>query len=214
VHGKLGLKPGCASFDVSLGCSGFVYGLSAITSFMKQNEMKKGVLFTADPYSKVVDPEERNTSLLFGDAATATLITESAELIPGRFTFGTLGEKADEIRLVDEKLSMNGLAVVKFVKKYIPADIRKNIEMNGLTMDEIDRFLLHQASRYMVRTVMKDLGIDEARTPFEIGDYGNTISSSIPILLEKEILQADARNFLISGFGIGFSWASCVLRRV
>ena len=214
VHGKLGLKPGCASFDVSLGCSGFVYGLSAITSFMKQNEMKKGVLFTADPYSKVVDPEERNTSLLFGDAATATLITENAELIPGRFTFGTLGEKADEIRLVDEKLSMNGLAVVKFVKKYIPADIRKNIELNGLTMNDVDKFLLHQASRHMVRTVMKDLGIDEARVPFEIRDYGNTISSSIPILLEKEILQTDVRNYLTSGFGIGFSWASCVLRRV
>lgn len=213
VHGKLGLKPSCASFDVSLGCSGFVYGLSAITSFMKQNGMKKGVLLTGDPYSKIIDPEDRNTSLLFGDAATATLITENAEFVPGRFTFGTLGQKAEEIRLIDEKLAMNGLAVVKFVKRYIPADIRNNIELNGLTMDEIDKFLLHQASRHMVRTVMKDLGIDEARTPFEIRDYGNTISSSIPILLEKEISQKDSRNYLISGFGIGFSWASCVLRR-
>jgi 3-oxoacyl-[acyl-carrier-protein] synthase-3 len=66
---------------------------------------------------------------------------------------------------------------------YVPADIRKNIELNGLTMNDIDKFLLHQASRHLERTVMKDLGIDEARTPFETRDYGNTISSSIPILL-------------------------------
>ncbi len=214
VHGKLGLKPSCATFDISLGCSGFVYGLSTITSFMKQNEMKKGVLLTGDPYSKIIDPDDRNTSLLFGDAATATLITETPEFIAGRFTFGTLGDKAEEIRVVDEKLSMNGLAVVKFVKRYIPADIRNNIEMNGLTMDEIDKFILHQASRFMVNTVVKDLGIDEARAPFEIHDYGNTVSSSIPILLEREISQKESKNYLISGFGIGFSWASSVLRRV
>jgi len=69
------------------------------------------------------------------------LSTDPPELVPGKFTFGTLGEKAEEIRLVDEKLSMNGPAVVKFVKRYIPADIRNNIELNGLTMDEIDKFL-------------------------------------------------------------------------
>ncbi|MFP3958611.1 MAG: hypothetical protein ACLFUX_00435, partial [Spirochaetaceae bacterium] len=84
VHGKLGLKPSCATFDISLGCSGFVYGLSVITSFMKQNRMTKGVLLTSDPYSKMVDPEDRNTTLLFGDAATASLISENAELVPGR----------------------------------------------------------------------------------------------------------------------------------
>ena len=214
IHGKLGLKPNCASFDISLGCSGFVYGLSTITSFMKENGMKKGVLFTGDPYSKIIDPDDRDTSLLFGDAATATLITEDPEIVPGKFTFGTLGEKADEIKLIDEKLFMNGSAVVKFVKRFVPDDIRNNIEMNGLTMEDIDKFILHQASKFMVGIVTKDLDIDETKAPFEIHDFGNTISSSIPILLEKYIPQKELMNFLISGFGIGLSWASCVLTRI
>lgn len=213
VHGKLDLKPTCASFDISLGCSGFVYGLSTITSFMKENGMKKGVLFTGDPYSKIIDPNDRNTSLLFGDAATATLITDDSEIIPGKFTFGTLGQKAAEIQLVDEKLFMNGSAVVKFVKRYIPDDIRNNILINGLKMENIDRFILHQASKFMVGIVTKDLGVDESKAPFSIHDYGNTISSSIPILLEKELENKKNKNFLISGFGIGLSWASCVLKR-
>lgn len=214
IHGKLDLRPDCASFDISLGCSGFVYGLSTITSFMKENGMKKGLLFTGDPYSKIIDPEDRNTSLLFGDAATATLITEDPEIVPGKFTFGTLGQKAEEIKLIDEKLFMNGSAVVKFVKRFIPDDIRNNIKINGLDIDDIDKFILHQASKFMVGIVTKDLGIDETKAPFEIHDYGNTISSSIPILMEKEMTNKDLKNYLISGFGIGLSWASCVLKRI
>jgi len=214
VHGKLDLKPSCASFDISLGCSGFVYGLSTIISFMKSNGMKKGVLFTGDPYSKIIDPDDRNTSLLFGDAATATLITDDPEIIPGKFTFGTLGQKSEEIKLVDEKLFMNGSAVVKFVKRYIPNDIRNNVKINGLNMEDIDKFILHQASKFMVGIVTKDLGIDETKAPYKIWDYGNTISSSIPILLENEIHEKNSKNYLISGFGIGLSWASCVLQRI
>ena len=71
VHGRAGLRDGCAAFDISLGCSGYVYGLSVLQSFMATNGMRHGVLVTADPYSKIVDPADRNTVLLFGDAATA-----------------------------------------------------------------------------------------------------------------------------------------------
>lgn len=213
LHGKLDLLPSCASFDISLGCSGFVYGLSTIVSFMKENGMKKGILFTSDPYSKVVDQEDRNTSLLFGDAATATLITTDAELIPKKFSFGTLGNKFNEICLVNEKLFMNGSAVVKFVKRFIPGDIKAIIEKNGLTIDAIDRFILHQASKFMVDVIKEDLSLDESKVPFDVCDYGNTVSSSIPIILEKELHDKSNKNFLLSGFGIGLSWASCVMVR-
>ena len=88
VHAKLDLPVSCASFDISLGCSGYIYGLSVITSFMKANNMKKGILFTSDPYSKIIDPEDRNTTLIFGDGATATLITDDEPvLVPGKFSF-------------------------------------------------------------------------------------------------------------------------------
>ena len=213
LHGKLDLPSKCASFDISLGCSGFVYGLSTIIALMKENGFKKGILFTADPYSKVVDQEDRNTSLLFGDAATATLITEDAELCPGKFTFGTLGSKFNEICLVNDRLYMNGQAVVKFVKRFIPDDIRKVVNMNGLTLGEVDRFILHQGSKFMVDIIKEDLGIEGKKAPFDIRNYGNTVSSSIPIILEKEMKDKNSRNFLISGFGIGLSWASCVIFR-
>lgn len=214
VHRKLNLPVNCASFDISLGCSGFVHGLSIITSFMKSNGMKKGILFTSDPYSKIIDPEDRNTTLIFGDAATATLITdEDSELIPKKFSFGTLGEKLDEIKLIDDKFYMNGSAVVKFVKRFVPDDIRKNIADNGYTPENIDRFVLHQASRFMVEIVAQDLGIDMKKVPFDIKNYGNTVSSSIPIILEKEIRNKENKTILISGFGIGLSFGSCVLTR-
>jgi len=213
LHGKLDLPVTCASFDISLGCSGFVYGISAIISFMKENGFKKGVLFTADPYSKIVDQEDKNTSLLFGDAATATLITANAELVPGKFSFGTLGTKFREISLVDDKLYMNGSAVVKFVKRFIPADITKVVEKNGLSLGEIDRFILHQGSKFIVDVIKEDLKLDEKKVPFDIYEYGNTVSSSIPIILEKELHDKSNKNLLLSGFGVGLSWASCVMFR-
>jgi 3-oxoacyl-[acyl-carrier-protein] synthase-3 len=215
VHKKLGMGVNCASFDISLGCSGFIYGLSVITSFMKANNMKKGILFTSDPYSKIIDPDDRNTTLLFGDGATATLITnDEPVIVPGKFSFGTLGEKWEEIRLINDKLFMNGAAVVKFVKRYVPDDIRKNIEDNGYMLENIDRFVLHQASKFMVDIVAEDLGVNPSKVPFDIRNYGNTISSSIPLVLEKELHNKENRTILISGFGVGLSYGSCVLKRV
>lgn len=215
VHKKLGLPLTCASFDISLGCSGFVYGLSVITSFMAANGMKKGILFTSDPYSKIIDPDDRNTTLLFGDGATATLITnDDPVLVPGKFSFGTLGEKWEEIRLINDKLFMNGAAVVKFVKRYIPDDIRKDVTDNGYEIKNIDKFILHQASRFMVEIVAEDLEIDMSKVPFDIRNYGNTVSSSIPLVLAKELHNTRNRTILISGFGIGLSFGSCVLKRV
>jgi 3-oxoacyl-[acyl-carrier-protein] synthase III len=214
VHSKLDLPPSCASFDVSLGCSGYVYGLSTIIGFMKENDLKKGILFTCDPYSKIVDPNDRNTALLFGDAATATLIDDNPELVPGKFSFGTLGSKWEEIRLVNEKLFMNGQAVVRFAKRYIPVDIRKTVVKNGLSLDQIDKFVFHQGSKFIVDILSEDLGIESERVPFDIKEYGNTVSSSIPIILEKELENKNTKNFLLCGFGIGLSWGSCVVNRI
>jgi 3-oxoacyl-[acyl-carrier-protein] synthase-3 len=214
VHSKLDLDTNCASFDISLGCSGYVYGLSSIISFMREHGMKKGVLFTCDPYSKIIDPDDRGTALLFGDAATATLIDEIPQFVPGKFSFGTLGKKSGEISLINDRLFMNGQAVVKFVKRYIPSDVRKTVSINGLSLEQIDRFVFHQGSRFVVDIITEDLGIPLEKVPFDISDYGNTVSSSIPIILEKEMEKPENRILLFSGFGIGLSWGSCVLKRI
>lgn len=212
VHQKLGLPNSCACFDISLGCSGFVYALSVITAFMNANGFKRGLLLTADPYSKIVDPNDKNTALLFGDAAAATLISDRPLLIPGRFSFGTQGADHEKLICTDGTLYMNGRAVFNFAAKVIPDDIRRMLASNHLDVADLDRLLLHQGSKIIVETIAERLQIPLAKVPYVIHDYGNTISSTIPIMLETE-LDGPADTIAMSGFGVGLSWASGLLRR-
>jgi len=212
VHGKLDLPERCACFDISLGCSGFVYSLSVLHAFMKENSLRKGVLITADPYSKIVDPEDKNTSLLFGDAAAATLLSENPVFVPGKFTFGTLGLEHEKLITRKGVLYMNGRAVFNFAAKTVPGDIRLLAEKNGISLGEIDRFLLHQGSKIIVETIAAKLDIPLSKVPYVIHDYGNTISSTLPLLLKDE-LEGDAKTIAMSGFGVGLSWSSGLLRR-
>ena len=212
VHDKLGLSESCAAFDISLGCSGFVYGLSAITAFMEQNGMTSGLLVTADPYSKVVDDSDRNTSLLFGDGAAATLITDNPVWQPGRYVFGTVGKHRDALHVNDDRtLVMNGRTVFTFSATGVPPAVKATLKKNDISADDVDCFLLHQGSKYIVDTIAKRLGVTD-RTAFHAGEYGNTVSSSLPILL-ADVVPDDARTVLISGFGVGLSLGCTVLRR-
>ena len=214
VHDKLGLDEHCACFDISLGCSGFVYGLATLEALMTSNGMRKGVLITSDPYSKVVDPKDKNTALLFGDAAAATLVSDNPVFISGVNTFGTIGKDRSNLE-VDEQgyLRMNGRAVFNFAAKTIPKDLCLLAEKNQISLTAIDRFLLHQGSKIIVETIANKLDVDMAKVPFEIQDTGNTIGTTIPLLLQHE-LQSSADLIAISGFGVGLSWASSLLRRV
>jgi len=209
VHSKLGLPDSCAVFDISLGCSGFVYGLSVIQGFMLSNGFKKGVLFTADPYSKIIDKEDKNTSLLFGDAATATLISDTPVYRTGKFLFGSRGSESAAVKVSDGKLGMNGRGVFSFTATVIPNHIRDMLQMNGLSVEDIDSFALHQGSYFIVDTLCKRLGVDKKKVPFIAADYGNTVSSSIPLVLNG--LSGDEGKIVIAAFGVGLSWASTVL---
>ncbi len=213
VHGKLDLSPQCACFDISLGCSGFVYALSVFQAFMAANGMKKGIIITADPYSKVVDPNDKNTALLFGDAAAATLISDTPRLVSQKFTFGTLGVEHEKLICNDGTLFMNGRAVFNFAAKTIPGDIRLLAEKNDIALDAIDLFLFHQGSKIIVETIADKLGIPLEKAPYKTYDYGNTVSSTLPILLADE-LHKEARTIAICGFGVGLSWASGLLKRL
>ena len=212
VHGKLDLPQTCACFDISLGCSGYVYGLSVITAFMNQNNLKNGLLFTADPYSDIIDYNDKNTDLLFGDGAAVTYIGEHPIYIPKVFKFGTNGKDYKEI-LCDDHLYMNGRAVFNFTATTIPKHIQQLLEEYGLNDQDIDRYVLHQGSKYIVDTIRKRLKVDESKVPFDMHEYGNTVSSSVPIILEKE-LQKGYNRILISGYGIGLSWGSAILEKM
>lgn len=214
IHGKLELQDQCACFDISLGCSGFVYGLSAIESFMLQNQMEKGILITADPYSKVINSEDKNTSVLFGDGASATLVSTNPKLISGAYTFGTRGKDHQGLICQDNLLSMSGHAIFNFAAKTVPADIKTALSKNNLDLEDIDCFVFHQGSKYIVDTLRKRLKINPEKVPFVINEYGNTVSSSIPIILADIMDEEGMNKLLISGFGVGLSWASTVLKKV
>ena len=121
VQSALGAPKECACFDISLGCSGYVYGLSIIMSFMKYNGLETGLLFTADPYSKILDPNDKNTSLLFGDAASVTLISPDYKWSVGKFCFGTDGNEWSALCIDEDvgKLYMDGRRVFSFSAKVV-----------------------------------------------------------------------------------------------
>lgn len=213
LHGLLDLSPSCACFDISLGCSGYVYGLNVLKSLMEANQLRSGLLFTGDPYSKIVDPGDKNTAMLFGDAATVTHLSADAIYDIGRGTANTLGKEGQKLATSGGVLRMNGRAVFNFTAQRVPPDILKAIEINGLELDDIDRFLIHQGSKFIVDTIVQRLKLPPEKVPFAIADYGNTVSSSIPLLLEHELAAPAARHILVSGFGVGLSWASTVLSK-
>ena len=213
VHGQIGAPERCAAFDVSLGCSGYVYALSIAKSFMEANGLRRGLLFTADPYSKILDPADKNTVLLFGDAATVTLLGPEGPWTPTRFAFATRGKDGAALHNRGGRLEMNGRAVFNFSATEVPVQIKALLQSASLQVDEVDLFLLHQGSRYIVDTLAKRLGLRPRQAPCNLAEQGNTVSSSVPLLFERRFDDAALRRVVMSGFGVGLSWASCLVER-
>jgi 3-oxoacyl-[acyl-carrier-protein] synthase III len=207
------------AFDISLGCSGFVYGLSIIESMMKSLNLKKAVLITTESYSHIIDNNDRNTKCLFSDASAATLFSNNAKLISGQFSFGTDGSYYDSLIVGSEKnqglLYMDGRAIFNFTSLVIPEEIKKNCNLNNLSLSDINYFVLHQASSFVIQSIAKRSGLaGDIRFIDYLDHYGNTVSSSIPIALKKLMNDQgkESQNIFISGFGVGLSWGSSVLR--
>ncbi len=213
LHGRLGLDDRCACFDIGLGCSGYVYSLSVVTAFMAANGMRQGLLVTCDPYSKIIDPDDRNTVMLFGDAASATLLGPGGDLAPTLFEFATRGADGPALHNDDGRLFMNGRAVFNFSATRVPSQIHALLERAGLESGDIDYYLLHQGSRFIVDQITRRLKIPTDRVPLGLREQGNTVSSTIPLLLQRFIDSGEGRRFLLSGFGVGLSWASCIVER-
>jgi 3-oxoacyl-[acyl-carrier-protein] synthase-3 len=214
VHEKLELPQHVAAFDVSLGCSGYVYGLAIAKSFMTAQGLESGLLFTADPYSKVLDPRDPNTELLFGDGATATWLGKQPAYDIGKGLFGTDGSgwRALAVQPDTGQLTMSGREVFMFTMKVVPQQIRECLRLNNLDAGDIDLFLLHQGSRFIVENMTKALALPPDRVPFAAADIGNTVSSSVPLMLEQHMTPV-RNKILISGFGVGLSWATSILSR-
>jgi len=213
VHSALRARNDCVCFDLSMGCAGYVYGLSVVKGLMESNGLKRGLLITADPYSKIVDTSDRDTAMIFGDAATATLLGSDPVWEIGDCDFVTDGSERDALLVgEDRQLSMNGRAVFNFCASTVPESVKRACSANGVGLGAVDKFLLHQGSRYIVDTIAERLGAGD-RGGFYAANYGNTVSSSVPLLLENNVGPTD-RLLALSGFGVGLACASTLLRRV
>ena len=241
IQEKLKLPTSCGALDFNLGCSGFVYGLSVAKGLIESGQAKNVLLLTADTYSKFINENDLSTSLLFGDAAAATLITESSDINNlGPFVFGTDGSGAEDliifaggarepidsgalIEYEDEKgnirsrsnLYMNGSEVFNFAMREVPKAINHLLNKENTTLNDYDYFIFHQANKYMLDALRRRLNIDKNKFSIQLNDSGNTVSSTIPIALKKEIELGNIKNgdkILLVGFGVGLSWAVCSIR--
>ncbi len=215
IHQKLGLQSNCIIFDVSLGCSGFVHGLSIIKSFMIMNKFKNGILVTSDPYSKIIDKNDRETAMIFGDASATTLISsENPSYELKNFDFGT--ESNLNSALITDKngvLRMNGRKIFSFVMNKIPNSVEKILKKEKKKLGQIDTFIFHQGSKFVLDSLTAALNIEKKKIIFDSKNYGNTVSSSIPIILSKKKFLK-SKYIICSGFGVGLSWATTLLKRI
>lgn len=232
---ELGLAAGVAAFDLALGCSGYVYGLSLCEALLAAWGARNALLVTCDPYSRIMAAEDLATNAVFGDAATASWISRDgpgARL--GRCDFGTDGGGGEALRIDAggaaaplvalgaegvasgdrdaHRLRMDGRAVFDFVLRQIPGSIARCVAANGLTAEEIDAYALHQGSAFMLRALARQAGIPDDKLLMNIARFGNTVSSTVPLLLaERGAAPAGRDVTVISGFGVGLSWATSVL---
>lgn len=213
VQQKLGLPTTCAAFDVSLGCSGYVYGLAIVTGFLQTAGLKNAVLVTADPYSKVINVPNRVTSMLFGDAATATWIGADPVWQLVDISCGTDGNGAEHLKVTDGELSMNGRQVFNFAAQKVAPAVRSLLQKNHWSEDDVDAYVMHQGSLAIVDAIARGFKENADKFVKAMDGTGNTVSSSIPILLERNADDPSWNKLVLSGFGVGFSWATALIER-
>lgn len=237
---KLGLRTETGALDFNLGCSGYVYGLALAKGLIDTGMAKNVLLVTSETYTKFIHPKDKSNLTIFGDAAAATLVSKEGDGGEIKnFVFGTDGAGADNLivkrggvrfphseeakDIVDEfgnitnekNLYMNGSAIFNFTIDRIPKLIKEVLAVNQSNEEGIDLYVFHQANLYMLNHLRKKLGVPEDKFFVYLKDCGNTVSSTIPIALCEALRQQKiimGNNVLLAGFGVGYSWAGCVLQ--
>lgn len=221
LQDRLGLGK-IAAFDIGLACSGFVYSLAVALSFMQTHGFMQALLVTSEAYTKLIQEGDRDTMALFGDGAAAVWLGPEPVAEVGNFTFGTDG--AGHRALMVENggsrhpgrighLHMNGKAIFNFVMHTMPHELRTCLDKNDLSVDQIDYFVFHQASKYVLDMLAKRLRLPSDKIFINLANLGNTVSSTIPLAL-RDMIGANllfGKKVFVSGFGAGLSWASTIL---
>ena len=218
VHKELDLSESCGCFDINHGCTGYIYGLAMARSFISSKQCENILLLTSDTYSKLIDPNDSSLATLFGDGATATLIVADDKIDDGigKCYFGTNRKKKDLLNCRNlglkksinsqNKLFMDGPGILNFTLDKIPKFLLNYLEENNAKIDDYDHIIFHQANKFILEKLYKKINAG-SKGLISLENTGNTVSSSIPMVLE-ELLSRNhkKRKILLGGFGVGLSW--------
>ena len=239
LQGRLGLPKTTAAFDISLGCSGFVYALSTAYAYAQQQGINKVLLLDGETRSKVYHPKDRKTGFIFGDAGIAAIIEKDQNVGTSFFSLNSDGLLFDLIKIdaggyrqpstpqtlkekvvdkygnirTDEHGHMNGADVFNFVLREIPRNIKQTLTFAKTSLENFDYYVFHQANKFMNDYLVKKLKLDKNKVPATISKYGNTSSVSIPSTIVDQLVgkTQGKKKLLLCGFGVGMSWATACI---
>lgn len=238
LQDRLGIPKSAGALDYDLGCSGFVYGLALAKGLVVGGMAKKVLLVTAETYSKYIHPLDKSVRTIFGDGAAVMLVDEPMARQIGEFVFGTDGAGADKLmvktggarqaiepnapetvdgsgnRRTINNIYMAGPDIFNFTLDIVPKTMDEVCAKNGLSRDDIDLFVFHQANKFMLDTIRKVNLIPRAKFYVDLEDIGNTVSSTIPIALvraQEKGLVKPGMKVMVMGFGVGLSWGATIL---
>lgn len=237
---RLGLGTQCLAFDIILGCSGYVYGLASLVSMVRSMGIQKALLLVGETTSMNSHPLDKSVRPLFGDAGTATALSYDESAEPITMHLASDGSGASAIMIpeggyrnpVDAKsfeevqdstgirrsglhIRLNGPDVFSFTLREVPPSVNEACGAAGVTTDDVDAFVFHQANFMMNEVIRKKLGIPSEKHPYSLHDFGNTSSATIPLTLVtrcSELLSSPSATFVLSGFGVGLSWGTVVMK--
>jgi 3-oxoacyl-[acyl-carrier-protein] synthase-3 len=220
IQNILELKNNIVAYDVNLGCSGYTHGL-LLASSLVQSGFNNVLLLVGDTVSKIVEENDSSSNLLFGDAGSATIITQQVDSDIS-FVLGSDGSGFESI-IVDNShnkktnnkndfLTMNGAEVFTFTLKRIPQLIKDTLAYSKLNKDDINHCIFHQANLFMLKTLARSIDINFDKFLISIDKYGNTSSASIPITIchNREKIVKNPEKVLMAGFGVGLSWSTAM----
>ncbi|CAB1248642.1 beta-ketoacyl-acyl carrier protein synthase III 1 [Ruminococcaceae bacterium BL-6] len=217
VQRDLGLPGDIPAFDLNSACSGFLYGIQVARGLLLQSNRRYALLICSEVLSRVTDFSDRNTCVLFGDGAGAAVL----ELSPDHCYYSALGAKGDSENLFcpgvtkpNQTLHMNGREVFRFAVKAVPHCMDLLFRQSGLTLDQIDYVVCHQANERIIAHIIWELNAPDEKFYRNVQSYGNTSAASIPIALDemvqKGLLRAGMK-ILCVGFGGGLTWGGAIL---
>lgn len=236
LQNRLGLSESCYTLDISLGCSGWVYALSVISSLMQNGTMKRGLLLAGDTILKICSPEDKSTYPLFGDAGSATALEFKDKANPLMFCFNTDGDGMESIIVRDggcrkpftinsldrinhgeglersnSELELEGMSVFSFGISKAPKSVNELLQHFSIDKESVDYYTFHQANLFMNEKIRKKLKLPAEKVPYSLRDFGNTSCASIPLTLVSQLpdkLRANSLSHISCGFGVGLSWGS------